>query len=327
MKFCRSLFLILALLLVLASAGLAQADKLTYLAGRLDEAELAELQELAPNVVFLSGLSDEQVLSRAAEIDGADAHVLTADFLAAATNLRWVQSWSAGVDRYLEIEGLRDNEQIVLTNMQGVHGPAIAEHVMGSLLALTRKLPQLHAAQREGRWDRQASAGATTLSGRTMFVVGMGGIGSQVARRAHAFDMKVLATVRNPDKKEKPAYVDRMGGAADLDEFLAESEVVVVALPLTDETRGLFDAAAFARLPQIAGGERDQWIIRGIRQRHDDNGRFGEGRCRGEKQCRDECRPNEGGCPSQGEEWGLVAGALSIHYISFANNCLDVMPS
>ncbi|MDX2472514.1 MAG: D-2-hydroxyacid dehydrogenase [Candidatus Krumholzibacteria bacterium] len=249
MKFCRSLFLILVLLLVSVSAGLAQADKLTYLAGRLDEAQLAELQELAPNVVFLSGLSDEQALAQAAEIDGADAHVLTADFLAAATNLRWVQSWSAGVDGYLEIEGLRDNEQIVLTNMQGVHGPAIAEHVMGSLLALTRKLPQLHAAQREGRWDRQASAGATTLSGRTMFVVGMGGIGSQVARRAHAFDMKVLATVRNPDKKEKPAYVDRMGGAADLDEFLAESEVVVVALPLTDETRGLFDAAAFARLP------------------------------------------------------------------------------
>ncbi len=249
MKFCRSLFLIIVLLLVSISAGLAQTDKLTYLAGRLDEAQLAELQELAPNVVFLSGLSDEQALARAADIDGADAHVLTADFLAAATNLRWVQSWSAGVDGYLEIEGLRDNEQIVLTNMQGVHGPAIAEHVMGSLLALTRKLPQLHAAQREGRWDRQASAGATTLSGRTMFVVGMGGIGSQVARRAHAFDMKVLATVRNPDKKEKPAYVDRMGGAADLDEFLAESEVVVVALPLTDETRGLFDAAAFARLP------------------------------------------------------------------------------
>ncbi len=249
MKFCRSLSLILVMLLVSVSTGLAQADKLTYLAGRLDEAQLAELQELAPNVVFLSGLSDEEALAQAADIDGADAHVLTADFLAAATKLRWVQSWSAGVDGYLEIEGLRDNEQIVLTNMQGVHGPAIAEHVMGSLLALTRKLPQLHAAQREGRWDRQASAGATTLSGRTMFVVGMGGIGSQVARRAHAFDMKVLATVRNPDNKEKPVYVDQMGGAADLNEYLAESEVVVVALPLTDETRGLFDAAAFARLP------------------------------------------------------------------------------
>ena len=227
----------------------AQAESLTYLAGRLDDAELAELKQLAPNVEFLVGLTEEQALARAVEIDAADAHVLTAEFLAAADNLRWVQSWSAGVDGYLEVEGLRDNDRIVMTNMQGVHGPAIAEHVMASLLALTRKMPQLHAAQREGRWDRQATAGSTTLSGRTMFVVGMGGIGSQVARRAHAFDMKILATVRNPAKKEKPAYVDRMGGADDLDAFLAESEVVVVALPLTDETRGLFDAEAFARMP------------------------------------------------------------------------------
>ena len=227
----------------------AQAETLTYLAGRLDDAELAELKQLAPNVEFLVGLTEEQALARAAEIDAADAHVLTAEFLAAADNLRWVQSWSAGVDSYLEVEGLRDNDRIVMTNMQGVHGPAIAEHVMASLLSLTRKMPQLHAAQREGRWDRQATGGSTTLSGRTMFVVGMGGIGSQVARRAHAFDMKILATVRNPAKKEKPAYVDRMGGADDLDAFLAESEVVVVALPLTDETRGLFDAEAFARMP------------------------------------------------------------------------------
>jgi len=179
------------------------AATLHYLAGRLDEDELAELKELAPNVEFLVGLSAEQALARAPEIDAADAHVLTPEFLAAAKNLRWVQAWSAGVNSYLEIEGLRNSDQIVLTNMQGVHGPAIAEHVMATLLALTRKLPQLHAAQREGRWNPDLAAGSTTLAGRTLFVVGMGGIGSQVARRAHAFDMTILATVRHPNKKDK----------------------------------------------------------------------------------------------------------------------------
>ncbi len=239
---------LLALFLVMSWAP-AQAGDLTYLAARLDAEELNELQEMAPNVVFLTGLTDEQALARAAEVDAVDAHLLTAEFLTAATNLRWVQSWSAGVDSYLKVEGLRDTDRIVLTNMQGVHGPAIAEHVMGSLLALTRKLPQLHTLQREGKWDRQGAAGATTLAGRTMFVVGMGGIGSQVARRAHAFDMRVLATVRNPARKTKPDFVAQMGGADDLDKFLGQAEVVVVALPLTAETEGLFDAAAFARMP------------------------------------------------------------------------------
>lgn len=223
--------------------------QLTYLAANLDADELATLQEIAPNVTFVTGLSAEEAVARAAEFDGADAHVLTAEFLAAATRLRWVQAWSAGVDPYLAIPGLRENENLILTNMQGVHGPVIAEHVFAMLLALTRNLPALHDAQQEGNWDRNLARGATALSGRTMFVVGMGGIGSQIARRAYGFDMTVLATVRNPATHEMPPYVAEMGGAADLDAFLARADVVVVALPLTDETRGLFDAARFALMP------------------------------------------------------------------------------
>lgn len=250
--FVRALLLLTVMTVLTTSANAQAVDSgtLTYLAASLDEAQLAELQALAPNVTFLVGLSEEEALARASEIDAVDAHMLDQTFLSAATQLRWVQSWSAGVDRYLEIPGLRGNDDIVLTNMQGVHGPAIAEHVMASLLALTRKLPELGAAQREGRWDRTAATGATTLSGRTMFVVGMGGIGSQIARRAHAFDMRVLATVRNPEKKKKPAYVAEMGGAEDLDRFLAKADVVAVALPLTKETEGLFDAARFSLMPE-----------------------------------------------------------------------------
>lgn len=225
------------------------ARPLTYLAGELDPGQLAELQAVAPNVTFLVGLSEDEALAHAAEIDGADAHVLDDALLAAATDLRWVQAWSAGVDRYLRLEGLRSNDRIVLTNMQGVHGPAIAEHVFAMLLSQTRDLPAWYAAQREGRWDRAAGSDLTTLAGRTMFVVGMGGIGSEVARRAKAFDMRVLATVRDATGREVPPYVDQLGSAGDLDRFLAQADVVVVTLPLTDATRGLFDAARFAQMP------------------------------------------------------------------------------
>lgn len=247
--------LIVVLLLIALGVALAVAcnaavpGHLTYLAGQLSAAELTELQALAPNMTFLVGLSPAEALAHAPEIDAADAHTLDADLLAAAPNLRWVQSWSAGVDSYLKIAGLRDNDRIVMTNMQGVHGPAIAEHVLATLLSLTRRLPQLAAAQRAGTWDWAASDGATTLAGRTMFVVGMGGIGSQVASRAHAFEMRVLATVRHPARHKKPGYVAELGGAADLDRFLAQAEVVVVTLPLTVETRGLFDSSKFALMP------------------------------------------------------------------------------
>ena len=254
----RSCLLLLALLALPIGARAADGviavetdggtRPLTYLAGRIDADELAVLRDLAPNVTIVTGLSDEDALARAAEFDGADAHVLDDAFLAAAGKLRWVQAWSAGVDTYLRLDGLRNDPDIVLTNMQGVHGPVIAEHVFGMLLSLTRRLPTLHEAQREGRWRRELAEGSTSLAGSTMFVVGMGGIGSQIARRADAFDMQVLATVRDPAAREKPDYVDEMGGADDLDRFLARADVVVVALPLTDETRGLFDAARFARM-------------------------------------------------------------------------------
>ena len=109
---------------------------------------------------------------------------MTDDFLAAATRLRWVQAWSAGVDRYMRLKGLVDNDRIVLTNMKGVHGPAIAEHAFAMLLYLTRDLGAFHDAQKTGTWNRSAFDRMTTLSGRTMLVVGMGGIGSEIARRA-----------------------------------------------------------------------------------------------------------------------------------------------
>lgn len=215
-----------------------------YLAGRLSDEELATLSDLAPNVEFLVGLSEEEALARADRIQGADAHALSEELLAAAPNLRWAQSWSAGVTGYLELAGLRDNDRIILTNMKGVHGPAIAEHVFAMLLSMTRDLDAYRKAQEKGEWDRRAGKGMTTLSGRTMLVVGMGGIGSQIARRAKGFDMEVLATVRTA--RPAPDYCDELGTAEDLDRFLPRADVVAVALPLTAETNGLFDAAKFA---------------------------------------------------------------------------------
>lgn len=250
----RTLFPMLGLLaplLVACAAGPvpaardgAPAARLVYLSSGLDADELAELRAVAPNVDMLVVSSDE-ALAHAAEADGADVGLCSPELLAAAEGLRWVQAWSAGVDRYLDRAELMANERIVFTNMQGVHGPAIAEHVFAMLLSLTRQLPRHRAAQMEGRWIRDGS-GMTALAGRTLLVVGLGGIGAEVARRGDAFDMRVLATARTA--KEPPPFVERLGAADDLDALLPEADVVVISVPLTDETRGLFDAGRIARM-------------------------------------------------------------------------------
>jgi phosphoglycerate dehydrogenase-like enzyme len=159
--------------------------------------------------------------------------------------LHWVQSYSAGVDRCVEAAAFRERP-MVLTNAQRLYGPAIAEHVIGMTLMLARGLDVYHRRQPEGGWQRGMGDFADTtweLSGRTMLVVGLGGIGTEIARRAAALGMRVVAT-RNSSRRG-PEFVARVGLADELHTLAAEADVIVNATPLTDATRGLFDAEFF----------------------------------------------------------------------------------
>ncbi|HVS17774.1 MAG TPA: D-2-hydroxyacid dehydrogenase, partial [Planctomycetota bacterium] len=217
---------------------------LVFLSGRMDAEDLAELAALAPNVRVLSGLSAEEAMARADEVHGADARYATPEFLAAARELRWLQSLSAGVEHYLAVEGLEARPEIVLTNMAGVHGPAIADHVFALLLVLTRDLRGVLDSARGSNWEVPAGPIAPgTLEGRTLYVAGLGGIGNEVARRGHGFGMRVVATQRTPDAR--PAWVDELGSPDEHLRFLERADVVAICLPLTDSTRGLFDERAF----------------------------------------------------------------------------------
>ncbi|QDV07230.1 Glycerate dehydrogenase [Planctomycetes bacterium Poly30] len=215
--------------------------QLLFLAGPMEPGELAALEAAAPNVRCVVPESEEEALRLAPEAHGADGRICSPEFLTAAEQLVWVQSPSAGVAWLLERHGIRERGEIVLTNMQGIHGPAIAEHVFGMLLTLTRDIGYHQHPDRRGAWEREGSGReVVALSGRTMLVVGLGGIGSEVARRAHGFDMTVLATRRS--RKERPAFVDRVGTAEDLEVMLPLADVVVLCVPLTEETEGMIDA-------------------------------------------------------------------------------------
>ncbi|MBL8764989.1 MAG: D-2-hydroxyacid dehydrogenase [Phycisphaerae bacterium] len=222
---------------------------LTLLTGPLTDAQLAELRAAAPNVRIEANLTREQALARAPEAHAADARFATAEFIARAPNLVWVQATSAGVDRFLALDPLMKSDRIVLTNMRAVHGPAIADHAFAMLLTLTRNLRVFEAHRGAGRWSDEPPAGTPepiALQGRTMLVVGIGGIGSEIAQRAHGFGMRVLATRRTD--APAPDYIARVGRPEDLTSMLPEADVVALCVPLTPETERLFDPGHFAAM-------------------------------------------------------------------------------
>ena len=178
---------------------------------------------------------------------GADAYIglCTPNILANATaSLLWVHSYEAGMER---CSGLAPNltEGRIFTNSKRLASPAIAEHSIAMLMSLTTGLPTYHKAQMDSRWDRSRAAGKTfgELQGKTMLVAGLGGIGTEIARRAEGLGMRVTAT--RSSSREGPDFVAYVGLSDELPALAAEADVVVNALPLTSRTKGLFNKAFF----------------------------------------------------------------------------------
>ncbi|MBX3389428.1 MAG: D-2-hydroxyacid dehydrogenase [Phycisphaeraceae bacterium] len=230
----------------------AERTQLTVLMGRLPPAQIEAFERLAPNVRFISGLNRQTALEHAGEAHGVAAHLLTPEFLEKSPKLVWVISFSAGVDRYVQLEGI-DKERIVMTNSRAVHGPAIADHVFAMLLMISRDLATYARHQEQQKWsDRpdDTEFRPFALQGKTMLVVGLGGIGSEVAKRADGFGMRVIAMRRSD--APSPAFVERVGKPQDLAAMLPEADVVTICAPLTKETEKLFNAELLAKVKRGA---------------------------------------------------------------------------
>lgn len=165
--------------------------------------------------------------------------------LRSADSLEWVQALNAGVDSY-PVDTLQDRA-VVLTNSSGVHAEPIGQQVLGYMLIFERRIHVGIAQQRAGEWDRY---GGGELGDRTLGVIGVGAIGSRVAELGQALGMRVIGTKRDPDGA--PDVLDACYGPEGLDAVLAESEYLVIACPLTEETRGMIGPSAFETLPDDA---------------------------------------------------------------------------
>lgn len=215
---------------------------------------IEELKAMAPGVKFVVVNNAEQMAHEVADADAigsGDNLVCDERVLAAAKKLRWVAVYSAGVEECLgKPELLKPG--VYVTNMRAIAGPVMAEHTIGLMYALSRSLHVSIGNLASGRgWSRNFSGSQPqALTGKTLLVVGLGGIGLEVAKRANALGMKVIAT-RN-SSREGPDFVSYVGLADELPTLISQADVVVAALPLVPATTNLFDAKMFARMKKTA---------------------------------------------------------------------------
>ncbi|MCC7169534.1 MAG: MBL fold metallo-hydrolase [Planctomycetes bacterium] len=205
---------------------------------------LDELAHVAPGVELVAPQGDDALKAALADADAVVGSVSKV-ILDAAPKLRWAQVTSAGVDRFVGIEGLTER-RVTLTNAQRLYGPQIAEHVLALLLALVRGIDDAARLTRAGTWDDDAvgaGVGLGAVRGKTVLVVGLGGIGLEVAKRCKALGMTVLATKSTKDRRYE--VVDELGTPDRLNTLAARADFVVNCLPLTPATTGLFDDAFF----------------------------------------------------------------------------------
>ena len=214
-------------------------------------AEFPEIRFIVPGETTAD--DDDSVTERATpteddlkDADGVIGWELPAHLLAAATRLRWMHAAGAGVERY-ELAQIAARG-VMLTNSSGVSAPNMAEHVLGMMIALTRRFPRLLRAQTRREWrDEATHREVGELQGQTVLIAGIGEIGCAVAQRAAAFGMRVNGLRRRADASP-PAGFDQVFAIENLPAALADADHVVITLPNTPRSRGLFDAAAFAAM-------------------------------------------------------------------------------
>jgi len=211
---------------------------------------LPALRSVAPGVEFLNAKNDAEAAKLAADAD-VSIGFCSQEVLAAAPKLQWVQVFWAGVEDCVTVPALRERG-VLLTNMQRVGGPVMAEHVIAMMLAFARGLQFYIPERAAGRWTENPppTVNMIALEGKTVLVVGLGGIGTEVGRRAHALGMRVTAT--RASGREGPDFVSYVGLPDELHKLAREADFIVNTTPLTPQTTGLFDAAFFATAKQGA---------------------------------------------------------------------------
>lgn len=208
------------------------------LSALLNDRFVSDLHTSFPDVEFVTATTEEQQLNSIADADAIFGWP-SSTVLSAGHRLRWIQHPGTGIDRIMSSPDMV-NSDVVLTNARGPHANPMADHVMGMIISFAHNMRELAEDQKAHRWDLpKYDLRMTELGGSTMGILALGDIGMAVARRAHAFGIKVYAVDKNP-KPPTPEVIE-VWGTERLDELMAMSDWFVIAAPLTNETKGFID--------------------------------------------------------------------------------------
>jgi phosphoglycerate dehydrogenase-like enzyme len=205
------------------------AEKI-WLRVKLPEKELALLQQEFSNCELRQGDDDATDPHWLAQTDGVfTEEALPDELVQRMTNLRWLHVTRGGVNVYLTPNVKA--RPIQVTGSKGIHGTVFSEFALAAIFMLAKRLPQCIAAQREKKWQKLQPM---EVEGKTVGIVGLGTVGDELARKAKALGMRVLATKRTTTAK--PDYVDELGTPEFLPRLLAESDYVVLLLASVPST-------------------------------------------------------------------------------------------
>lgn len=201
--------------------------------------EVAGDVKLVPFTLQFGQPLDREIIENAEVLLG----FCSVELLKDSNKLRWLQHYGSGINHCM-YPGIEEKD-FIFTNNQHSASPPIAEHVIAMMMTLARALPRFHGNQAEGKWQSRGDIDFPMIEvgGKTMLIAGLGGIGTEVAKRASALGMRVLATRHS--SREGPDFVEYVGLSHELLELAKQADVVVNALPLTDETTDLFDEEFF----------------------------------------------------------------------------------
>ena len=209
--------------------------------------QVQDFQTASPKVKIV-GATGATVLAEIADADGFIG-VITPQMYAAARRLKWVGVMSAGVENILQVPGADPfkNSDVVLTNNKVVQGIEIADHAMALLLYTTRRLNEYGANMKNEEWVKTPFKGIE-LRGKTALIIGVGGIGQNIALRCWAFGMHVIGV--DPEERAILSYIDRVVKPDQLDEVVPLADVVFISAPDTDKSHKMFGAKEFELMKQ-----------------------------------------------------------------------------
>jgi len=214
---------------------------------RVDSPERLQWMQRAVPDVELVAFDTIEAATR--EIDSFQAVVGLCHPDLLTSNIHWVQIYSAGIERCTAIPAANKHLSI-LSNAQRLQGPEIADHAIALMLALVRRLDVYSSRQSWIRGQDPGEEDIWELEGRTLLVVGLGGIGTNIAQLGHGLGMRVIAT-RN-SRREGPDFVSYVGLADELLDLASQADVIINATPLTASTTGIFNREFFAAVPDHA---------------------------------------------------------------------------